>query len=197
MVYFNIIEIKPSLEKEGNETVCLGWWPIVSMSISIASILISFLYTSKLFHQGWHIKAVILTAAFVFRMVAWQVLIILLADKSFLVFAAMVVLNYVVLFAFQKPQNNFEPLSSAILSFVLPIQILEQQVGLYILSLGNLLLMTSLTLAWSLELDDSWKPDLSKSEVVSEAWIGVVYCSTIPMFLAATVPLTLLVFIPR
>ncbi len=121
MMYFNIIKISTPDEIEANRSIYLSWWPIVSLIFSITSMLVTSLTTSKIFEQEWLQRVILLAPVFAFRLVAWQLIIILLADRAFLAVAAMVVLNYAVIFVLQKDQNNLDPLSAAILSFLFPI----------------------------------------------------------------------------
>ena len=194
MMYFNIIKFSTPDEIEANRSINLSWWPIVSLIFSITSMLVTSLTTSKLFEQEWLQRVILLAPVFAFRLVAWQLIIILLADRAFLAVAAMVVLNYAVIFVLQKDQHNLEPLSAAILSFVFPTPKLDQNVTLRMLVLGNVLLMISLTIAWSSKLHDWWKPDMPTS--ISTGWIDIIFWSSITLFLAATFPLALIAIIP-
>jgi hypothetical protein len=193
-MYFNIIKISTPDEIEAHRSINLSWWPIVSLIFSITSMLVASLTTSKLFEQECLHKVITLAPVFVFRLVAWQLIIILLADKAFLAVVAMVLLNYAVIFVLQKDPNNFEPLSVAILSFLFPTPKLDKNVTLKMLVLGNILLMISLAITWSSKLHDGWKPDMPTS--ISTGWIDVIFWSLIVLFLAATVPLALIVIIP-
>jgi hypothetical protein len=194
MMYFNTIKISTPDEIEANRSIHLSWWPIVSLIFSITSMLVTSLTTSKLFEQEWLQRVILLAPVFAFRLIAWQLIVILLADRAFLAVAAMVVLNYSVIFVLQKNQNNFEPLSAAILSFLFPVSKLDQNVTLKLLALGNVLLVISLTIAWSSKLHDCWRPDLPTS--ISTGWIDIIFWSSIALFLAATVPLALIAIIP-
>jgi hypothetical protein len=193
-MYFNIIKISTPDEIEANISINLSWWPIVSLIFSISSMLVTSLMTSNLFEQGWLHKVILLAPVFVFRLAAWQLIIILLADKAFLAVVAMVVLNYAVIFVNQKDQNNYEPLSAAILSFVFPTPKLDQNVTHKMLVLGNIVLMVSLTIARSLKLQDWWKPNMATS--LSTGWVDVIFWSSIALFLAATAPLALIAILP-
>jgi hypothetical protein len=194
MMYLNIIQMSTSDEKEANKIIYLNWWPIVSVALSITSMLVTNLSTCTLFKQEWLHQVIVLAPVFFFRLVAWQLIVILLADKAFLAVVAMAVLNYTVLFVLHKDQSNFEPLSAAILSFLFPAPKLDQNVTLKMLVLGNFLLMISLAIAWSSKLHDLWTLDMPTS--ISAAWIDVIFWSLITMFLAATVPLALMAIIP-
>jgi len=129
-------------------------------------------------------------------MTAWQLLILLLADKTCLVFAVMVAINYAFHYPLQRDRESFEPLSAAILSFVFPTPKLDENVTIKMLALGNLLLMISLTLAWSLNLADPWSEAFSQAPIISKEWIEVIFWSSIPMFLAATFPIAFIILIP-
>jgi hypothetical protein len=194
MMYFNIIKISTPDVIEANRSIHLSWWPIVSLIFSITSMLVTSLTTSKLFEQEWLQRVFLLAPVFAFRLVAWQLIIILLADRAFLAVAAMVVLNYAVIFVLQKDQNNLDPLSAAILSFLFPTPKLDQNVTLKMFVLGNVLLMISLAIAWSSKLHDWWRPDMPTS--IYTGWIDVIFWSSVALFLAATVPLALIVIIP-
>jgi hypothetical protein len=194
MMYFNIIKISTPDEIVANRSIHLSWWPIVSLILSITSMLVTSLTTSKIFEQEWLQRVFLLAPVFAFRLVAWQLIIILLADRAFLAVAAMVVLNYAVIFVLQKGQNNLDPLSAAILSFLFPFSKLDQNVTLKMFVLGNVLLMISLAIAWSSKLHDWWRPDMPTS--ISTGWTDVIFWSSIALFLAATVPLALIAIIP-
>jgi hypothetical protein len=78
------IKVSPLPYKSMYTTINLSWWPIVTISYSVLTILVSFLKTASkiLIELDWSLRVIISLPIVIFRMAVWQVLIILLDDLS-------------------------------------------------------------------------------------------------------------------
>jgi hypothetical protein len=187
----------------------LKWLPVVSMLVSLITIFISLLKTTAdvLKNETWFFRLAIVIPIFVFRMVAWQLITILLADLIFVVIAAAIIVNTSLLLILQKNGVSLEPFSYGVQSLVFPMSKLISKskedatkiFGCLIIS-GNLILMTGLAIMLglcSLEVYDAWNPNSSYSIVISKFWCFKIAYSMIPMCAAATVPLLVILHYPR
>ena len=187
----------------------LKWLPVVSMLVSLLTIFISLLKTSAEVFKDvtWLFRVTLVIPIFVFRMMAWQLLTILLADLIFVAFAAVIITNTSLLLILQKNGISFEPFSYGVQSMVLPMSKLISKskkdaikmFGILIVS-GNLILMTGLAILLglcSLEVYDPWNPNSSYPIIISKFWCFKIAYSMIPVFAAATMPLLGILYIPR
>jgi len=187
----------------------LKWLPVVSMLVSLITIFISLLKTTAeaLKDETWFFRLAIVIPIFVFRIMAWQLLTILLADLIFVVFATVIITNTSLLLILQKNGVSFEPFSYGVQSLIFPMSKLISKskkdatkiFGLLIIS-GNLLLMTGLAILLglcTLEVYDPWNPNSNNTIVISKFWCLKIAYSMIPIFAAATIPLMLILHNPR
>ena len=123
MISLNIIQANLSSYQSTYVSIDLNWLPVVSISLSAIAIFTSLLRTSAELFKGksWIGIFAIVFPIFVFRMVTWQILMILLADLTFVVLAVVILSNTALLLIIQKNSVSFEPFSYAVLSLVFPM----------------------------------------------------------------------------
>jgi hypothetical protein len=198
MISLQKIAANPMSYNSAHSTIDLSWWPIVTITYSVLTILVSFLSTASQFfiEADCSLKLGMSLPIFIFRMLVWQVLIILLADLSFLVVGSVLLFNIGVLLIAQKDGIILDPFSHAVKALVFPklIKINSEEVRktfhLFIVG-GNCILMfgwTALFIMCSVGSFDPWKGELNKSLLISKAWFETIFWATIPLFFAATLP---------
>ncbi len=187
----------------------LKWLPVISMLVSLITIFISLLKTAAevLKHETWLCRLAIVIPIFVFRMMAWQMLTILLADLIFVVVAAVIIANTSLLLILQKNGVSLEPFSYGVQSLVFPMSKLifkskEDASKIFgaLIFAGNLILMTGLAIMLGLcssEVYDPWNPNVKHSIIISKFWCFKIVYSMIPLFAAATLPLLVILQYPR
>ena len=209
LISLNKITANPLSYKSTYSSINLSWWPIVTISYSVLTILVSFLKTTSniLSELEWSLRVVISLPIFIFRMVVWQVLTIFLADIS-LVFAGIVVIfNCAVLLTAQKDGITLDPFSHAVQALVFPtsnlIEIKSEKVEKLFYSLifgGNCILifgLSALFVVYSVGSYDPWNGEPNKTLLISKAWFDTIYWATIPLFFAATLPVLMHLCCPR
>ena len=187
-------------------TIDLSWLPIVSITLSVVTILVSFLKTATHIFEDitWYLRVVIFLSIFIFRMATWVCLVIILVEIIFITILVVGIINAAVLLIVQKNNISFEPLSHALQSLVFPFtnMISDKQdkenarkIFTSLTVFGNFFLAIVLTVIFilcSVDLYNPWKADLNYPILISKAWFQVIFWSMLPMFVAATLPLPLL-----
>ena len=137
-------------------------------------------------------------------MVTWVCLVIILVELIFIPIGIVGITNAAVLLIVQKNNISLEPLSHALLSLVFPFtkitsdkEAKENPNKIFILLtvFGNSVLAFVLTVVFILSLLDiynPWKANLNYPILISKAWFQVIFWSMLPMFVAATLPLAVL-----
>jgi len=137
----------------------------------------------------------------IFRLLSWQIIIVTLVEISFAVVAVALALNIIILLYVQEDWLILEPLSSSLLSLVLPLyQIPSAEVDQTIawralagmtLS-GNALLMIVMSIIFGLNkagLFSPWTPEDDSWPIhLEEDWFHALFWTTLPLFRAATLP---------
>ena len=192
-------------------TIDLNWLPILSISLSALTILSSFYKTTSYFLKDnfWYLRCAIFLPIFIFRMTSWLILVVILAEMSFILFVLVIIANAVVILIVQKNNISFEPVSFAVQSLVFPLPSLtstnhDKQIALKIFCAltvsGNVIQMTGLTLIFilcSADVYNPWKVDLSNPILIPKSWFEVIYQCTLTMFVSATLPLPILLQFKR
>jgi hypothetical protein len=178
-------------------TIDLSWWPIVTISYSVLTILVSFLKTASkiLIELDWSLRLIISLPIVIFRMAVWQMLVILLDDWSLIVVGFILFFNCALLLKAQKNEITLDPFSHAVQALVFPTEKLmqikskkeENLVHIFIAG-GNCFLMLGLTALFVVYSFGSYDPWIHKSVIFSKAWFETIFWATIPLFFAATLP---------
>jgi hypothetical protein len=110
------------------EKIDLSWFPIFTTCLSAIGILHGGVWIVKpVADEGnWLTGNFVFFPIFIYRMVAWQIIIITLEIISFLAIAILVFANFLVI-CFVQSQITLEPISSACLSIVFPMYKLPSQ----------------------------------------------------------------------
>jgi hypothetical protein len=199
MISLKKITASPLSYNSAYSTINLSWWPIVTISYSALTLLVSFLKAASQFLIGldWCQRLIISLPIFIFRMVVWQVLVILLDDLSYLVFGSVLLFNTFVLLIVQKNGIILDPFSHAVQALVFPTakltQLKSEKVGnLFFLFTfgGNCILMFGLTTLFAMYSANSHDPwdDKVNTTLITKAWFETIFWATIPLFFAATLP---------
>ncbi len=184
----------------------LSWLSIVSITFSALTILVYFLKTATHIFQDntWYLRAVIFVSIFIFRMATWICLVIILAELVFIPIVIVGITNATVLFIVQKNKISFEPVSHALQSLVFPFTKMisanedKENAAKIFCSLtvfGNAVLwivLTAIFIFCSLDIYNPWQAGLKNPILISKAWFHVIFWSLMPMFVAATLPLPIL-----
>ncbi len=103
-------------------TIDISWLPIVSITFSVMTILVSFLKTATHIFQDhpWYLRIVIFLSIFIFRMVTWVCLVILLVELIFIPIGIIGIANAAIMLIVQKNNISLEPVSHALQSLVFP-----------------------------------------------------------------------------
>jgi hypothetical protein len=187
-------------------TIDISWLPLVSITFSVMTILVSFLKTTAHIFQDhpWYLRVVIFLSIFIFRMVTWVCLVILLVELTFIPMGLVGIMNAAVLLIAQKNNISFEPVSLALQSLVFPFTKMipnnqdkesAKKIFIALTVFGNLLLAIALTVTFilcSVDIYNPWKANLNYPILISKPWFQVIFWSMIPMFVAATLPLPIL-----
>ena len=85
-------------------TIDLSWLPIVSITLSVVTILFSFLKTATHIFEDitWYLRNVIFLSIFIFRITTWVCLVIILVEIIFIPFVVVGITNAAVLLIVQK-----------------------------------------------------------------------------------------------
>jgi hypothetical protein len=137
-------------------------------------------------------------------MVTWVCLVILLVELTFIPIGIFGIMNAAVLLIVQKNNISFEPVSLALQSLVFPFTKMiaynqdkesAKKIFIALTVFGNLLLAIALTVTFilcSVDIYNPWKADLNYPILISKPWFQVIFWSMLPMFVAATLPLPIL-----
>jgi hypothetical protein len=187
-------------------SIDLSWLPIVSTTFSMVTILVSFLKTSTQNFQEntWYLRAVVFISIFIFRMGTWVCLVIILAELVFIPVGIVGITNAAVLLILQKNNISFEPISYALQSLVFPFRKMisdnhdkenAEKIFCSLTAIGNIILLIALTVLFvlcSLDIYNPWEASLKNPILISKAWFQVIFWSLLPMFVAATLPILIL-----
>lgn len=202
MVSMGILEINGFSIESTYGRINLSWWPIVSSTCSIVGLLFGSLWiyepVSKKTNK-W-IGFFTFLPIFFFRLLSWQILILLTVELSLIVIIVILFINTTILYAVQSSQLVTEPLNSAILSIVLPMYKLpstpiDQDISTKVLTLlvccGNMLIVFSLGIVFTLQSFGVYNPwDCNHKWIIKfrEEWFQPVCLTLLSLFVAATVP---------
>ena len=141
-----------------------------------------------------------------YRLIAWLLVIIVLADMSCIVIIVVLVLNLALLLFYQKEEITYEPISQSIISLVFPnfkinnkSQNTERHILTWQILLGNMVLMVSLTTIFvlcSLNIYNPWDTNVRRKILLSPDLLEIIYWSLVSLFLAASLPTFLLFHLP-
>jgi hypothetical protein len=187
-------------------SIDLSWLPIVSITFSVVTILVSFLKTATQIFPGnsIYLRVIILLSIFIFRMVTWICLVIILAEIIFIPIGIVGFVNAAVLLIVQKRKISFEPVSFALQSLVFPFTKMissnqdknnAAKIFCALTVAGNFLLMIVLTVVFilcSLDIYNPWEVSLNNPILISKGWYKVIFWSILPLFVAATLPIPIL-----
>ncbi len=187
-------------------TIDLSWLPIVSITLSVVTILVSFLKTATHIFEDitWYLRNVIFLSIFIFRITTWVCLVIILVEIIFIPIVVVGITNAAVLLIVQKNHISFEPISHALQSIVFPFTSMasdkqdkenDKKIFTSLTVFGNVFLAIVLTVVFilcSVDLYNPWKANLNYPILISKAWFQVIFWSMLPMFVAATLPLPIL-----
>ena len=137
----------------------------------------------------------------IFRLLSWLLIMVTLVDLSLVVVGLAFIMNAAILFFVQKDRLILEPLTSSLLSLVLPLYRIpsaevDQTIAwkaLWSLTLsGNALLMIVLSLIFGFHRAGKFNPwtpgDDSWPILLEEDWFHVLFWTLLAIFLAATLP---------
>ena len=177
-------------------------WAFVTIGFELLTVFISL---SKPLIQNtkdslWYYASASIPV-FAFRIVGWQVVILILADLSVIVFGVEIIINGLILYLMQREKLFLEPISNAIQSIIFPKVAFHRNIQKNIILLhilgaltiaGNLILMISLTVVFllcSFNVYNLWNEnDLRSSILISKNEFEIIYWCNIPLFFAATLP---------
>jgi hypothetical protein len=137
-------------------------------------------------------------------MATWICLVIILAELVFIPIVIVGITNATVLFIVQKNKISFEPVSHALQSLVFPFtkmisanQDKENAAKIFcsLTVFGNAVLwivLTAIFILCSLDIYNPWQAGLNNSILISKPWFHVIFWSLMPMFVAAALPLPIL-----
>ena len=206
MISLSIFEIKDNSFESTYVWINLSWWPIVSTTCSIFGLLFGslWIYEPVSNETNKWIGFFTFLPIFFFRLIAWQIIILITVELSLILIAAILITNVTALYSVQSSQLSIEPLTSAVLSIVLPMyklpsSTINQAVSIKALTLlavcGNVLLMLFLCFILTLKSYDVYNPWDSKHKCpikFAEEWFQPVFWALLSMSGAATVPLVTL-----
>ena len=187
-------------------TIDISWLPLVSITFSVMTILLSFLKTATHIFQDhpWYLRVVIFLSIFIFRMVTWVCLVILLVELIFIPIGIIGIANAAIMLIVQKNNMSLETVSHALQSLVFPFTKIipynqekesAKKIFIALTVFGNLLLAIALTVTFilcSVDIYNPWKANLNYPILISKPWFQVIFWSMLPMFVAATLPLPIL-----
>ncbi len=206
LLFLNKTHSSPKKIQVAYATIDLSWMPIVSITFSVMTILVSFMKTATHIFQDhpWYLRVVIFLSIFIFRMVTWVCLVIILVELIFIPIGILGITNAAIMLTVQKNNIILEPVSHALQALVFPFtkmipndQEKENAKNIFIAQtvFGNLLLAIVLTVTFilcSVDIYNPWKANLKYPILISKAWFNVIFWSMLPMFVAATLPLPIL-----
>jgi hypothetical protein len=200
-----IIDASPSPYNGVYASIDLRWWPILSISVSVLGILISFLKISGAIsaeHGRWY-GLTLFFPVFLFRIISWQFMVLLFAENIFWVLGISVLLNIVATCLTYKDEETLElRICYAIQSVIFPINKLIDKHDVrsslkgvfWMCIVGNLMMMGILLLIYLLtlvDLFDPWNSKLVQPILVTKDWFEATVLFLIPVFLAATIPIVI------
>jgi hypothetical protein len=208
MVSMGILEINGFSFDSTYGRINLSWWPIVSCTCSIIMLLFGslWIYEPVSSETNKWIGFFTFLPIFFFRLFSWQMIILTMVELSLCVIATILFTNIVILYAVQSRQLLIEPLSSAVLSIVLPMYKLpstraEKSVSIKALTLlvtcGNTILILTLGLICALQSYNVYNPwDSNKNWPIKfrAEWFYPAFWTLLSLFMAATVPSMLVYF---
>ena len=189
---FSNIDSSPSPYNGIYANIDLSWWPIVSITFSVIAILISFLKISKAVssEHGKFYGLALFFPVFLFRMISWQVIVLLLAENTFWVFGISVLINLTIMCLTYNDEATFElSICYAAQSVIIPMNklILKQnehsslKTVFWMCTVGNL--------AVSVVLLVLFFASLNSNKLIPSDWFDLILLCLIPLFVAATVPI--------
>ncbi len=192
-------------------SIDLSWLPIVSITFSVLTILVTFLKTARhIFQENTlYLCFVIFLSIFIFRMVTWICLVIILAELIFIPIGIVGITNTAVLLIAQKNSISFDPVSYALQSLVFPFTKMisanqdkenAKKIFICLTIFGNFVIAAVLTLIFilcSVDIYNPWQDSVKNPILISKAQFQVIFWSLIPMFVAATLPLLILLKLKR
>ena len=184
-----------------SERIHVGVLSIGFELITMLTALLKSLFrvTEDTHNDRWYYVSAALPI-FAFRMIGWQVVILILADLSVIVFGAEIFINGIILYLMQRDQLAVEPISTAVQSIIFPKVafypgIQKSSIHLNILvvltTVGNVLLMIVLTIVFvlcSLNVYNLWNENEPRPTLMSKNGFEIIFWSSVPLFFAATVP---------
>jgi hypothetical protein len=208
MYYFHIGSTPMLVENTHGIKIDLSWFNIVSSVFSIIAILVGSRWTVKSIQEETNAVVAILVfiPLFLFRMVAWMIIITLLHTFSLAVFAGFVLINILVFVFLQDPIENgkfeAEPLAHSFLSIIFPVSLLPTsnfknnnnslKLLFWLVLIGNLTLFGVLTLLFLLYNYDIYNPwcnkEVSAKLLVPENLINNMHYLLMSILSFATVP---------
>jgi hypothetical protein len=142
-------------------------------------------------------------------MVTWICLVIILAELIFIPIGIVGITNTAVLLIAQKNSISFDPVSYALQSLVFPFTKMisanqdkenAKKIFICLTIFGNFVIAAVLTLIFilcSVDIYNPWQDSVKNPILISKAQFQVIFWSLIPMFVAATLPLLILLKLKR
>ena len=196
-MFYNV-DPSPSPYKGIYTNIDLSWWPIVSITFSVIAILISFLKISKAIssEHGKFYGLALFFPVFLFRMISWQVTVLLLAENTFWLFGIEVLLNLVIVCLTWNEDETFQLcICYAIQSGIFPMNklIIKQKehsslkTVFWMVTVGNFAILVALLVIFFAGLIGPW----NSNQLITEDWFKLIILSLIPLFFAASIPIVI------
>ena len=180
----------------------LNWWAMVSSFLSIFGLLFGSLWIYEPISSETNkwIGFFTFLPIFFFRLLGWQFIILATVELSLILVVAILITNVAILYLVQSSQLSIEPLTSAVLSLVLPMYKLpstsvDRTVSVKALTLlitcGNVLIVLSLILIFVLHsfgVYNPWDCNNKRKIIFQEEWFHPTFWTLLSVFAAATIP---------
>jgi hypothetical protein len=204
-LYYLVGTEKKTWKNDFGIEIDLTWLPIVSTCLSVLGILTGALWIVAPIEKTTNsiIGKIIFLPIFFYRLLVWQIILIILNSFSFFAFAGFAFLNWIVLFLFIQDQLIVEPINHALLSLVFPVfKLPSTKVGddfslkifFWMIVTGNsflLLIHGTLYTLYHFDIYNPWcREDLSELLMPEELFQNVHFFF-MALFAAATLPTTI------
>jgi hypothetical protein len=184
----------------------LSWFNIVSSVFSVFAILFGSCWTVKSIQEETNsfVSIMVFIPLFIYRMVAWLIIITLLHTFSLAVFAGIIFINILV-FVFIQDPIEVEPLAHSFLSIIFPVTILPTltfknennnslKILLWLVLFGNLTLfgvLAFLFVLYNYDVYNPWCSEASNKLLLPESLMFHIHYLLMSILSLATIPVVI------
>ena len=205
MMATGILEIpgseKQTFSNQHGEEIDFSWLPIGSVCLSIIGILTGALWVVAPVQKetNWFVGKITFLPIFFFRMLAWEIILIILDSFSLFIFLGFALLNWIVLL-FVQDQFILEPINHALLSLIFPVFKLPStkvedtnsfKILFWMILTGNLFFLIvhgCLVLVYHYDIYNPWCKGDTDKLLISEEMFQNIHWTLISLCAAATFP---------